>query len=54
METNLPFFTFFATNCDQLPGDAPRSITEIPFLKIWNFSWISINLYTDLALYPSM
>ena len=29
--------------------DAPKSITDIPFLHILNFSSISINLYADLA-----
>ena len=32
---------------------APISMTETPPLKILNFSSISINLYADLALYPS-
>ena len=31
-------------------GAAPISITDIPPLKILNFSSISINLYADLAL----
>ena len=31
-------------------GAAPISITDIPPLKILNFSFISINLYADLAL----
>ena len=34
-------------------GAAPISITLISPLKILNFSSISINLYADLALYPS-
>ena len=34
-------------------GAAPTSSTLIPPLKILNFSLISINLYADLALYPS-
>ena len=35
-------------------GAAPISITVKPPLKILNLSSISINLYTDLALYPSI
>ena len=37
----LPFLIFFAAYWDQLPGAAPKSINEIPFLKILNFSSIS-------------
>ena len=46
----FPLFTFFAAYCDHPPGAAPRSIKEILFLKILNFSSISCNLYADLDL----
>ena len=35
-------------------GAAPKSITKFPFLKILNFSSISINLYAALDRYPSI
>ena len=44
IDISLPLFTVLAIYCDQLPGDAPKSITDIPFLNMLNFSSISISL----------
>ena len=54
IETIFEFLKFLDTNCDQLPGAAPKSTILIPFFKILNFSFISCNLYTALDLYPSI
>jgi len=37
IEAIFPLLIFFEIYWDQLPGAAPRSITDIPFLKILNF-----------------
>ena len=54
IETICEFLKFLDTNCDQLPGAAPKSTTLIPFFNILNFSLISFNLYTARDLYPSI
>ena len=54
IDKSLQFLYFSITNCDQLPGAAPKSMTEIPFLRILCLLLISCNLYTARDLKPSL